>query len=1187
MSRVGDGPEGSGSAGGVRIVRTDEPARRAIHRELDRTHFVEAGAGTGKTTAMVRRILELVVTGRARMDEIAAITFTEAAAAELRDRLAESLEHLAAGSPGEATGREGGEPGRSGREEVSLLCRARAAEAVAEVDGAAISTLHGFARRLLAEHPFEAGLPPEFEVLDEVRSRANFDEQWSTFLDELLEDPGHGPSVARALVCGVRIDQVRELADQCGQNWDLVADHPWHAGPPPPIRVAEVLAPLESALELADACEATNDRLLDHLGELGGWAMEVRDTTEEIELLGLMVRSGTLSARTKGQKGNWGGRIDEVRAHLDRAEEARRALVEQVALHALDHLLAAVGELTLKAADERRRDGRLEYHDLLVQARDLLRRRPDVARSVGAQYRYLLIDEFQDTDPIQAELAVRIVSDDPDAGAGDWRALGFEAGRLFFVGDPKQSIYRFRRADIAQFMAVRDRYVETPLQLTGNHRSVPGIIDWVNALFGRLLGAGQEGLQPRYEPLQANRSPHGGPPHGPPVVVIGAGGHEGEPADDVRRREASDIAGTVRRAVAEGWPVGDGGRRARLRDIAILVPVRTGLPILQAGLEAAGVPYRLEATSLVYSSSEVRDLLTTLRSIDDPTDEVATVAALRSPYFGCGDDDLLEFRLLGGHWDYRTPPPRGLGSEHPVVTGCQVLAAFHADRWWCGVSELIDRVVVQRRMLELALDDPRPRETWRRLRFVVDDARMFAEAFGGDLRRYLAWADLQSEEGARVAEVIPAEPDDDAVRIMTIHAAKGLEFPIVVMAGLSGAPNPGSGPRVLWGPEGPEVRMPGSVRSSGFDALAQVDAEMERCERLRLLYVAATRARDHLVVSLHHRAGTECLAARIEAVCTDHPALWRRPDAGDEHPGGHGGEEEGAGTAGGSASVVGPAAPAGAGGTTGPVEPIEPVDETTRAVWQARRAALLERAAVPGVVAATAVAKLARHEAPGGAPEDPGVPDGDAGDEQPAWRRGRAGTAVGRAVHATLQRLDLGTAADLPALAETQAIVEGIPDRAPEVARLARAAVDSDVVREAVAAGRFWRELYVGVPIGGRVLEGFVDLLVEGPDGLEIVDYKTDQAMSEGDLEQVVERYRLQGAAYAVAVETALGRPVTRCTFLFLRPGGAVAREVPDLELATAEVRAVVSSGGPVDVRRGSAAVTPPRSGGTAHPEDP
>ncbi len=242
--------------------------------------------------------------------------------------------------------------------------------------------------------------------------------------------------------------------------------------------------------------------------------------------------------------------------------------------------------------------------------------------------------------------------------------------------------------------------------------------------------------------------------------------------------------------------------------------------------------------------------------------------------------------------------------------------------------------------------------------------------------------------------------------------------------------------------------------------------------------------------------------------------------------------------------------------------------EAIRTQWIDERRALLERAKTPGTLSATAVVRLAREVSMGNgaadglehapSPDDREEEGESSRGDQPAWRKGRAGTAIGRAVHATLQSLDLATGDGLHELASAQAMAEGVPHRVTDIEAMVRAALASSDVQRALR-GRYWREIYVGAPVEGRVLEGFVDLLLEGPDGLEVVDYKTNQVESESDLDALMTANRIQGAAYAVAVEEAVGRPVTSCRFLFLNVNGSVSRAVDDLAGAKNEVRSLLS----------------------------
>ncbi len=737
----------------------------------------------------------------------------------------------------------------------------------------------------------------------------------------------------------------------------------------------------------------------------GAWA----EADSELEVLELLANAPRLKA-PGGRKENWDGHADDIKALLVEANAAKDGIVEAVVQSALANLLVGLAELTVAAAEERRRDGGLEFHDLLVQARALLRTHPEVTARLHATYTHLLIDEFQDTDPIQLELAVRIASDGPPDGSphsaarageatADWHDWPVPPGRLFFVGDPKQAIYRFRRADVAVFLRARDAYVDRSVQLTRNHRSVPAIVGWVNEVFGDLIGDGTEGSQPAYSALAAHREPPaaGDRDGGPAVLVLGEA-HDDLMAE-VRAVEADELATTIARVRDEGWAVGEGDTRrpARLADVTVLIPTRASLPSLERALERAGLPYRVESSSLVYASPEVRDLLHVLRAVDDPTDQVSVVASLRSPWFGCGDDDLLEFHQAGGRWDPRPDPPASLADDHPVVAGLRSLRSLHERRWWHDASGLIELVLVERRAFELGLDERRPRDTWRRLRFVVDQARAFTDAYGADLRHYLAWADLQSADDARVVEAILPDTDDDAVRIMTVHASKGLEFPIVVLAGLNTEDRPAGGVDVLWGRTGAEVKLVKGKATAGYAELAVGESLQQADEQIRLLYVAATRARDHLVVSLHRKATTNCHAQRLAPICAAMTGgLADHPDPGPT-----------------DAVQLTLAVDDADQAEADPVRPPDPATiAADRERWILERADRLQRAAVPRTIAATSVARLGR----GGADDRSDLADelDPAADEARASsRRGRAGTAVGRAVHAVLQIVDLATGADL------------------------------------------------------------------------------------------------------------------------------------------------------------------------------
>jgi ATP-dependent exoDNAse (exonuclease V) beta subunit len=1134
---------------------------------LDRTLFVEAGAGTGKTSQLVERICNLVVHEGVALPAIAAITFTEAAAAELQNRVRMALEERR-------------------RQATSDHDRARCEAALADADRTVIATLHGFASRLLSEFDVRAGLPPSVRVLDEVASQLAAEQRWHRFVDELYADPGNEVLLERAALLRVPIEPqfegqvtLRQVADDLGNSWDLL--EPVATRPLPPLGPID-LAPLRQAVAgveaILDTCSDPTDtlfvRLVDLvesvravLGSEPAWALyAVRESQPEWKKF--------ISGR--GKKGTWTD-VEAARGAGKAVSEVAAELLMSAADEVLQHLLVRTARFVLESAEQRRRDGGLEFHDLLVLARDLLRTDAMVRDDLHRRYTHLLLDEFQDTDPIQIELATRIAAAVAAPAGQRWNEHDTADGSLFFVGDPKQSIYRFRRADIELFLEARDRFGsgEGLARLTTNFRTVEPVLDWVNAFFGANMADEIPGRQSSYEPLHAHRRADSGADHRPLLL----GGPHPDPkvsASALREVEAEDVATTVAAILARPaeWPVHDPSadgswRPARPDDITVLLPTRTSLPFLRDALDRHGVAYRLATGTLVYDTPEVRDILAVLRAIDDPGDELSLVAALRSPLYACSDVDLLTFRQAGGRWDLRADPPAALPDDHPVPAACRHLLSLHEQRWWRSPSALIAALLEERHGWLLAFGAPRPDDVWRRLRFLVDQALLFEEAGGAGLRGFVEWAALQGADGGRVHEPMLPETDEAAIRIMTIHGAKGLEFPITVLSGLTSAPAGNRhGVSLLWNAAGtPELSINSTLRTAGHQLRADLEAEMDAEEKLRLLYVATTRARDHLILSAHHKTDTTVTYARQlwEFAAGTGAELVRRPASA------HGSAEAGAGRAGAVDPVdPAPVIPPGAD-VAADVDP--PVDEPVvapppaevwaeRERWQAERAALLAPFEQPSVVSATAMADLVH----GAATAEPLVDEDDDGadldaaadtDRPFARRRGRAGTAVGQAVHGTLEAIDLRAPTAVSDLVRRQCALGAIGRLESTVGQLVRSALGSDAVRLA-STNRHHKELYVAAPIGDRVIEGYVDLLIETTDGLVVVDYKTDSVSSDSEIDAKLDRYELQAASYAVALEAVTGMDVVECRFVFCRPKGAVERSVRDLAGAKARVRAAL-----------------------------
>lgn len=1108
---------------------TDAAARDRIRHDTASTLFVEAGAGSGKTSALVSRVQTLVLEDGIPIEEIAAVTFTERAAAELRDRLRARLEQAVL---------------HTTRPEQ----RERAEAALDGLDMAAIGTLHAFAQRILTEHPIEAGIPPLIEVLDEVSSSVAFESRWAQLRNELLDDPDMAVTLEMAFATGIGLDHVRSLIAKLNSDWDLVEAHVVAAGAPQPPQMPDVAPLLEEARRLVEMdahCTDETDKFRPVLKMLAEWADGLDgcgdDTSSQLAVL---KRAADLKWGRGGRGGNWNGQLDQLKGDCKAWQQRVAQLVGTVTEATLRSIVHWCGLRVLATAQERRADGRLEFHDLLVLARDLLRDNAAVRATLQSRYRRLLLDEFQDTDPIQIEIAVRIAGG-AAATQDRWEDVAAPAGSLFVVGDPKQSIYRFRRADIGMYLKAQ-KVLDGQVSLTSNFRTGAPILDWVNEVFAKLIVEDAE-KQPPYQSLDDVRP---GPTTGAAVTVLGAQEHADKPyAGELRAREAADVVRAIVTALDEGWTTqvdrqekdAEGHplkewRVLRPGDITILVPARTSLPFLEAALDNAGVMYRTESSSLVYQAQEVRDLFAAARAIADPSDGFCLVTALRSPLFGCGDDDLWTWKRGRGSFNLLAPAPEGMG-KHVVGQAIDYLRRLHYDSRWLTPSEVLGRLAVDRRMFEVAVFGPRARDSWRRLRFVIDQARAWSESEHGGLRAYLAWAAAQSAEGSRVAESVLPESDADSVRIMTVHAAKGLEFPMVVLSGMtSGQMNP-RGVQLFWKDDGYAVQLTKDVQTEDFQEQVPLDEQMSSYERMRLLYVAATRARDHLVVSLHRGGGrstnAKCLA---DAGAADAAGAVQLPDS--------------------DARVVRLAADR--QNRVAPPPEFERWLADVRASAEAsRRRPAMSASGLEGTDPdAEAVGALALYArvlplSSGATSADEeerellaaGLAKGARDVEQPAWAKGRYGSAIGRAVHGALQTVDLGTGQGLADAVAAQCVAEGVLEFEPLVTALVQSALDSDVVKRA-ARSEHWRESYVGMEQeDGTIFEGFVDLIHRDEDGsLVIVDYKTDD-VPDNAIGTRFAYYTPQLKAYEEIVSAA-GVQVRKGLVIFARNGVAHVQEV-------------------------------------------
>ena len=1105
----------------------DQPARDTLHTELDTTFFVEASAGTGKTTALVDRIVALIASSRVEMPHLVAITFTDAAASDLRDRIRSELETAANDAL---------------RTEAERL---RCANAAGDIDLAAIQTLHAFASTLLRSFPLEAGLPPDFEVLDAAGHGIAFDERFRRWLygEVMEEDLDRRHALRRAFALGLTPAHLHDIAWAMQGVHDLVQPHAtWATGvASSPIteahRIGGDLVELKGCLKPAwvsgdHPTIAAALRAIELGEQLLAVADEIEATRTLQELFGNQKPSysaGTApSWPDKGAKENVKAIKDTIKAAHDQAKLCANAGCAEAFAECLPYLR----DLTCTIVRERRERGQATFQDLLVWARDLLRDKPHIRRTAHATYQRVFVDEFQDTDPLQAEIAWYLTADPALANERDWTQLRPLPGRLFIVGDPKQSIYRFRGADIAIYDQIAELIQNDSKSVTlqQSFRSSHYVIDWVNDYFGVTMQQ-ESGVQPAYGELLPR--PHDRGFVSPIGGVYTIGEANADNATQRRQAEAKAIASVIRQMRGETWSIlhnmkdGPTAGPARFSDMCILIRSRSNLSVLERALDQSDIPYRMESGSFVLETQVVREVISCLKAIDDPSDQVALVASLRSPAYGCSDVDLLDWVDGGGHLHFLEPGP---GQEGPVRSALMSLELLHHARLDRSPAATIESLIHERLWAIQSFGERRPREMWRRLRWLVAQAHEFAIGENRSLRAFLDWMAEQSNRSQAVHESAVADADEDAVRIMTIHGSKGLEFPIVFLTDLGSAPSEKNGVAVI--PVRSTMSIAARVNES-FVTANFMDARSEghaAAESHRLLYVASTRARDHLVLSLFRKASktpskTPSHADRIAQRLANGSAGLVQALTGID---------KGNAWTEGTPHAQMPA----------DCDPDEQAKEES--VWRHERYSRMRRHSRSPSIAASS---LAAH--------DIGEPDTDVEQDEsseagafldrPGEWQGSIGRRRGLAVHAVMEQVRPGALETIGELSRGAADRFNLSANLADIERLARALVAIPAVQAGLSAPRMWREIPVNAPLGSsRVLECVIDLLFERVDGtLGIIDFKTDQ-VGETTIDQRAAGYRWQGAAYAAAIEHVTQRTVTSVELVFAAGAGHVIRIVGD-----------------------------------------
>jgi len=846
--------------------------------DLARSLLMSSGAGCGKTYRMVERYRHLVSQG-ILVTDIVAVTFTEKAAAELKDRVRQDCREQAA----------------LGGDDAPMW-----QQAARQLELAPIGTIHSFCARLLRENALAARIDPRFGQLDEREQSTLLRE---TVRTTLLRRVHEGQATSRLLVARWGLEKAQSIIkDALGNSEEL---EQWLQAPPPAEiqasweqfaavgrqnALTEVLASSEwqqiagdiAAIAPGDPEDKGAAKQIAFVEALPDVADESLSVGERLAALATCLAQGGSS----GAKAKWKGREDDLAALKDalkrlkavRDNEAKRlaalAIIEDEQTAALAAAICAEAAVTAAAwAEAKQAAASLDFDDLQVLARDLLRDRPEIRKRVQARYKHVLVDEFQDTNALQKEIVWYVAGGDVTAGREPY------PGKLFVVGDAKQSIYLFRGADVTVFNATHGEFDEAAtcglVGLDTSRRSTPGIVNFHNQLFGCPSVMGPENSQPYeadYEQLLAWR----GELHKDHDVEImlteAADDHGGKiSVGEARRLEARALAERIAEIVEGGEEIvaedrvagPQTPRPARYGDFALLFRAMPDVAIYEAELRRRGVPYYTLAGRGFFNRQEIRDSLSLLRTLENASDNLALASALRSPAFAISDDTLFWMRKADGSlWqalenavDDSLPGAEMFAADqHERLCRAQrLLADLRANKNRFSLSELVENMLARTGLAALLLTQFGGTQSAANLTKLTDLAREFEAGGEFSLREFIDYLSrLVMDEEREGLATIHAEAGD-VVQLLSIHKAKGMQWPIVVVPDINRQPG-GSRDGLLWssetGPVPPIEDELGRTHSGAVATLLKEDNDRrEEAEARRVLYVALTRAEDHLILS--------------------------------------------------------------------------------------------------------------------------------------------------------------------------------------------------------------------------------------------------------------------------------------------------------------------------------------------------
>lgn len=808
----------------------DQAARNKIKFELGTNFLVEAGAGSGKTTSLVERMVNLIHTGTARVHEIVAITFTRKAADELKIRFQAKLEEV-------------------WKKETDPDAKFLLGEALMNIERCYLGTVHAFCSRLLRERPIEAHLDLTFTELEEGDDSEVLEEAWQQHLQDLMDtDPS---SLEKMEELGISIENIFPWLKEVREYSDVE----WMTEPIPKPNLQEGFDSFMLIVKEARKCipDREPDNGYDGLQKAILAAIQKErfiDTSKEKNIIAIF---DLFNKKLKATQYKWSTK-DDAKFYEGKLADAFEMQIKPLIQKWKEYCHPIIVSFLKEAVDtyERLKKERslLNFQDLMMYSSILLRENPEVRRYFQGKYRYLLVDEFQDTDPIQAEIMFYLSSE--DAQEQDWTGCRPRPGSLFVVGDPKQAIYRFRRADIDTYNRVKQLIEEhggEVLQLTTNFRTLDSVTNGLNPVFKKHLPEVETVYQAAYRPLVSYHEDDHKGFSGVKCLTVPA---DISKKDDVILQDAKNIAATIRRLIEDG---------CHPRDFMVLTRYNDGVAVYAKILEDSGLPVSISGEVVLGETGEFEDLWILLQSFLDLADEVGFVAVLRGVFFGFSDQELYEWKRANGRFSIYAEVP----DELPPAVKAKFASALTKLKDYQRFIRLLSPTAAIEKILEevgfypLLLKNGHGKRTYKSLLQIIESLRK-QEAEGNTTYKGVAQSlkELIFEKTA-VANI---EAEADAVRVMNVHKAKGLEAPIVFLVHPAKSVSPDSflSRHIKREDHSSKGYFTFSV-DKGFNNKKEIalppDWESQRAEELRylteeelrIIYVAATRAEKALIIS--------------------------------------------------------------------------------------------------------------------------------------------------------------------------------------------------------------------------------------------------------------------------------------------------------------------------------------------------